>query len=93
MPNTHAHAAPADEFFTEITRIAQLVRTHWDRMALIDSAFGVLGVQFVSAENSEESEFGDYAVVGFTLPAGVYAEIEDSTYGVLQGLRIYRDGE
>ena len=39
----------------------------------------------------EADEDGDeYVTIGFNLPKGVYAEIEDGTYGELQGFRIYR---
>lgn len=31
----------------------------------------------------------DYAVIGYKLPEGVYAELSDATYGTLQGFRIY----
>lgn len=30
-----------------------------------------------------------YVLVGYNLPPGVYAEIEDGTYGELQGIRVY----
>jgi len=38
-----------------------------------------------------EDDAGEYAVVGMTLPGGVYAELEGDTYGELQGFRIYKD--
>jgi len=31
----------------------------------------------------------EYALVTFPLPDGVYAEIENSTYGVMEGFRLY----
>ena len=54
------------------------------RPTLIKSPFGDLGVVW-----DYDPEFGTYATVGFNLPDGIYAEIEDGTYGQLQGFRIY----
>lgn len=34
-------------------------------------------------------EHGEYATIGFNLPAGIFAEIEDGTFGQLQGFRVY----
>lgn len=34
-----------------------------------------------------------YFVLGYTLPQGSYAEIEDGTYGELQGVRVFMDRE
>ena len=50
--------------------------------------FGSHGVTYGVDEDGER-----YASVGFVLPEGVYAEIEDGTYGTLTGLRIYLNGE
>ena len=61
-----------------------------DRPMMVTSSYGVHGLTYGSDED------GAYAVIGFvlrprkgiTLP-NVYAEIEDGTYGELQGFRVY----
>lgn len=54
----------------------------------VTTDFGTHGITY-------GSEFRDgrypYATVGFVLPEGVYAEIEDGTYGSLNGLRFPLD--
>ena len=50
------------------------------------SPFGIHGVMYGTDEDDNT-----YATVGFILPNGVYAEIEDGTFGELQGFRIYFD--
>lgn len=42
----------------------------------------------------DSDEFGEFMVVGFSFPeienyGSVFAEIEDGTYGELQGIRVY----
>jgi len=41
------------------------------------------GIQYL------EDDFGRYALVGYTEPADCYAEIDDGTYGSLNGFRLY----
>lgn len=53
--------------------------------AIIDTPFG----RSVMKEGSDDE--GDYITIGFGLPEDVYAEIEDGTYGVMQGFRIYKE--
>lgn len=37
-----------------------------------------------------EDEDGDaFALVGYSLPEAIYAEIDSGTYGTLQGFRVY----
>ncbi|MHB1772059.1 MAG: hypothetical protein ACYCST_10000 [Acidimicrobiales bacterium] len=55
---------------------------------VIVGPFGSHGVRYGNDEDNEP-----YATVGFVLPEGVFAEIEDGTYGNLTGLRIYLNGE
>lgn len=42
------------------------------------------GIYYAADEDGE-----DYAVVGYNLPDGIYAEIDSGTYGTLQGFRVY----
>lgn len=56
---------------------------HGERPSVIQTNFGYHGIRYGTDDT------GQYAVVGFEFPAGIYAEIEDGTYGTLQGLRIY----
>jgi len=51
----------------------------------VTGPFGTHGVTY-GEETGEE-----YATIGFCLPDGVYAEVEDCTYGQLQGLRVILD--
>lgn len=50
------------------------------------SLVGLNGIGLTYGEDEE----GEYVVLGFALPEGWFAEIEDGTYGELQGFRIYR---
>lgn len=50
----------------------------------IRGPFGTHGCMYDSDDGDEQ-----YVTVGFNLPAGVFAEIEDGTCGELQGFRIY----
>lgn len=57
-----------------------------ERPTEINSQFGTHGVTY------GDDEFGPYATVGFNLANlshGAYAEIEDGTFGELQGFRFY----
>lgn len=51
----------------------------------IHTTEGTLGVDY-----GFDEEFGDYAIVGFNLPSPWHGEIDDGTYGSLQGFRVYR---
>lgn len=55
---------------------------------VLNSPFGACGIM---AGDDEYDDFGAYITVGFNLPDGVFAEIEDDTYGQMQGFRIYLD--
>ena len=53
---------------------------------IIDRDFGVhLNTEYLSDQE------GEYVVIGFVLPDGFYAEVNDDTYGLLCGFRIYRE--
>jgi len=52
-----------------------------------DTVRGPLGDHPVYYNIDEMDE--EYALVAFPLPDEVYAEIEDSTYGVMEGFRLY----
>ena len=52
--------------------------------------FGDMGITGPH-EDGEYPDEGEYIRVGFTLPDGVYAEVDDATYGNLQCFRIYKD--
>lgn len=55
---------------------------------VLTSPFGECGIM---AGDDGYDGGGAYITVGFVLPDGVYAEIEDGTYGQMQGFRIYLD--
>jgi len=54
-----------------------------------DTVPGPLGDHKVYYEIDEDRDDKEYALIAFTLPCGVFAEIEDSTYGNMEGFRIY----
>jgi len=60
--------------------------TSGDMPNQVTGPFGTHGVTY-GEETGEQ-----YATVGFCLPDGVFAEVEDGTYGQLQGLRVFLDG-
>lgn len=43
----------------------------------------------IEYDKDPDDEDHPFALVRFTVPAGVLAEIEDNTYGALQGFRVY----
>ena len=69
-------------FITVVDDVINRVKHH-ERPSVIEDRFGTHGVTYGTDDT------GEYVVVGFQFPAGIYAEIEDGTYGTLQGLRIY----
>lgn len=63
-----------------------LRENEWGEVVRIETPLGVHGVTYgAEYELSEE-----YATVGMVLPEHVYAEIDDGTYGQMQGFRIFR---
>jgi hypothetical protein len=56
----------------------------------VTSPFGDHGV---SEGGDPDYDDGLYITVGCCLPDGTFAEIEDGTYGQLQGFRIFKDAE
>lgn len=56
---------------------------------VLESPFGACGVMAHAEDDWEGTS--EYIVIGFNLPIGVYAEVDDGTYGQMQGFRIYLD--
>lgn len=54
------------------------------RPVAVASPFGDLRCTYDTDEDGRQ-----YVVISFNMPNDVYAEIEDGTYGSLQGWRIY----
>jgi len=72
------------------TIIESLRENEWETVTRIETPLGVHGVTYACDENEE------YACVGMVLGGSkpgveVYAEIEDGTYGQMQGFRFYRE--
>lgn len=94
---THAVMTFDDEFGKYWTRMVSWVRDNWETVkdraendpgfSLPFGTFDRLGVMFGDGEE------GEFVTIGFTLPDDCYAEIEDGTYGQLQGIRIYKESE
>lgn len=58
-----------------------------ERPDQVEGPFGRHGVSY----GEEDGEV--FAVVGFCLPDGIFAEIDSDTYGTLCGFRIFLDPE
>jgi len=68
--------------------LASLEEECASRPEIIVSPFGTHGVLYKEDEDGQP-----YALVGFALPDGVFAEIECGTYGCLAGWRVYLGSE
>lgn len=73
------------------TIIESLRENDWEDVVRIETPLGVHGVTYASDECNEE-----YATIGMVLGGSkpgvdIYVEIEDGTYGQMQGFRIYRE--
>jgi len=94
---THTAMTFDDEFGKYWTRMVSWVRDNWETVkyraenypdfSLPFGTFDRLGVIF-----GDDGE-GEFVTIGFILPDDCYAEIEDGTYGQLQGIRIYKESE
>lgn len=74
-----------DSLNAELEAIADGMIHHNERPTSITTSFGTHGVHYGTDEDGD-----DYAIVGFNIfHKNIYAEIEDGTYGQLQGFRIY----
>lgn len=76
---------PNNPLFDFIEDVKDGLRAHWGKVASVTSTFGNHSIEY-QTEAGEE-----YAIVAFMLPDDVFAEIEDGTYGTLNGFRIYRE--
>jgi hypothetical protein len=75
----------------ELKKTVAIVQLNWG-IEQVTTKFGTHGVEYVHEEDDPEGI--GYAVIGWTIPlVDVYAEIEDGTYGQLQGFRVYRSAE
>ena len=45
----------------------------------------------VLSEVARDEDGYEYATISFSLPDGVYAELEGGTYGTMVGVRVYRE--
>jgi len=89
LPTYHkAFGAPVDVATVSYDWMGGLGFAVANTPEIIVGPFGSHGVTYGNDEDNEP-----YATVGFVLPEGVFAEIEDGTYGNLTGLRIYLGGE
>jgi len=68
--------------------LASLEEECASRPEIIVGPFGTHGVLYEEDDDGES-----YALVGFALPDGVFAEIEYGTYGCLAGWRVYLEQE
>lgn len=84
-----ASAFTQDSEFAQAQRhIVAKLRAEWG-VTSITTNLGLHGVTY-----GVDMDFDDYATVGMVLgtrTTPIFAEIEDGTYGQLQGIRIYKD--
>jgi hypothetical protein len=76
------------------TIIESLRENEWESVTRIETPLGVHGVTYGVEYEVRDTE--QYATIGMVLGGSapgpeVYVEIEDGTYGVMQGFRIYRE--
>lgn len=64
--------------------IRQTMMATGERPERIKTVFGEHGMSYGFDEDGD-----GYVTIGFVLPRAMYAEIEDGTYGSLQGFRFY----
>ena len=84
---TYSSLDPTTDFFAWLNATRDHLRANWGQIHRLESPFGIHSVEYHTPPRWPDY-FG-YAIIGFTLPDGVYAEIEDGTYGTLNGFRIY----
>lgn len=77
------------DFDVALAVIRETLRTSWgvDRIVTV---LGEHGVDYIAAEDSEEPDEGDSAIVGFVLPRDFFAQLDYGTYGQMQGFRVFR---
>ena len=74
-----------DDLSRALAIVKTALRGAWGLPLNVETPLGMHGVTW------GEDESGEYATIGMVLPYGVYAEIEDGTYGQMQAFRIYRE--
>lgn len=85
MEGTPAAINTTDDLSVALRDICNTLSLKWEG-GFIDTPLGRHGVTLGVDEVDDE-----FASIGMVLPEGVYAEIEDGTYGQLQAFRIYRE--
>jgi len=85
MTGTPAAIRTDDDLSRSLLTISNILRLKWEE-GFIDTPLGRHGVTI-----TEDMTEGPYATIGMVLPEHVYAEIEDGTYGQMQGFRIYKE--
>ena len=73
--------------------IESLRENEWGDVVLIKTRLGVHGTDYDTDEDGDEFVTVSMVVGGSErhMDVSVYVEIEDGTYGQMQGFRIYRD--
>lgn len=65
--------------------IARLLANAEDRPSIVE---GPDETEYPVTYGTDEDD-NEYALIHVSFPVGVHAEIEDGTYGELQGIRVY----
>lgn len=80
-----------DELSHAIDVIASILRRKWGERDIIMTDLGTHTIGYGIDEDCDEYAVVSFMLGGSTPIPAVYAEIEDGTYGILQGFRIYKD--
>jgi hypothetical protein len=74
-----------DPFTTHVLAIQERIEAG-ERPAEVEGPLGTIRLVYIDEEDAEDGEA--YAYFSFDLPSGVFAEIDEGTWGELQGFRI-----
>ena len=85
MSGLYSAIEDSNDLYWWLATVVAELRDRWGQVDKFGGPFGDHGVVY------GESDEGEFATVGFTLPDDVYAVIEGDTYAELQGFRIFRE--
>ena len=60
-----------------------------ERPIEVSGPLGIHSVYYIEAYDRSNDEGEAYAIVDWRLPDGVFAEVDDGTYGALEGFRMF----
>jgi hypothetical protein len=75
-----------DTLHDALETVAEVLREEWGGLIQVEVGGWMLGLDY-----GVDPEYGEYAILGFNLPHPWFGEIDDGTFGSLQGFRVYRN--